>query len=295
MDLQQRRKINKRLIPLTLSLWVFVVVLILVVRSDSSDDELAETDPAESPSAEPAEAEPQHELSNLSRSSLELFRELYRVRNFNSFHSGGTHFLEWSEKIDAMPELDDDDQSAVRSEIGYAPVDLAWLGRIYRDNGGCTSDSHSQAMEARLLKEAKRIGVYGNDCIGKKKAPVNSTATSKSASSSNDVHSDANCTVILADKQKDLTAARTFCEGFDPGLFVGVSADGPLLYLWVNESMARSMLSDQLRSKSIMLSLMKSWKNLSDWPSVVVKVYWDDILVMTGDTTVMRGDVVTFN
>ena len=107
-------------------------------------------------------------------------------------------------------------------------------------------------------------------------------------------YEDQNCSVIMARTQDDVTAAREFCDGFNPGLFVGVIADESLLYLWVKESLARDLLADRLQAKQAMLNLMKIWKNLSDSLSVLVKIYWGDVLIMTGDTTVMRGDVVTF-
>ena len=75
---------------------------------------------------------------------------------------------------------------------------------------------------------------------------------------------------------------------------VGVTADRPLLNVWVTQDLARGLIGDQLQGKQTVLDLMKIWKELSDWEAVVVKIYWNDVQVAKGDTTVMRGDVVTF-
>ena len=74
----------------------------------------------------------------------------------------------------------------------------------------------------------------------------------------------------------------------------GVLADGPFLSIWVGEELARGLIDDQLKGKQTVLDLMKIWKELSDKESVQVTIYWKDVQVVKGDTTVLRGDVVTY-
>ena len=54
------------------------------------------------------------------------------------------------------------------------------------------------------------------------------------------------------------------------------------------------LIDDQLKGKQTVLDLMKIWKELSDKESVQVTIYWKDVQVVKGDTTVLRGDVVTY-
>ena len=103
-----------------------------------------------------------------------------------------------------------------------------------------------------------------------------------------------NCGRIMARDRDDLDAARGFCSFFDSGLMTGVTADGPALSLWVGEDLARALIADQLKGRQTVLDLMKMWKVLSGVTSLVVTVYWQDVDVVRGDTTVMRGDMVTY-
>ena len=98
----------------------------------------------------------------------------------------------------------------------------------------------------------------------------------------------------MARDRDDLQAARSFCSFFDPGLMTGVTADGPVLSLWVGEDLARGLIDDQLQGRQTVLDVMKMWKELTGATSVVVTVYWKDVQVVKGDTTVMRGDVVSY-
>ena len=101
-----------------------------------------------------------------------------------------------------------------------------------------------------------------------------------------------NCSLIMARDMESLRAARSVCAGFDRGLFVGVMADGVLLNLWVGPSLATDLLVNEQTTREIVLNLMKAWKNLTDSPSVIVTIRWEDVELAKGDTT-LRGDIVT--
>lgn len=61
---------------------------------------------------------------------------------------------------------------------------------------------------------------------------------------------------IMARGQANLEAAKTFCSFFESGMIVGVTADGPILNLWVTEVLARGLMNDQLKGKQTVLDLM---------------------------------------
>ena len=105
---------------------------------------------------------------------------------------------------------------------------------------------------------------------------------------------DPNCNSIVGRTQQDVTTARTFCELFKSDMIERVGARGVLLNLWVVKDLAYGLMNDQLQGKQTVLNLMKIWKDLTDSSSVVVTLYWGDVKLVVGDTTVMRGDVVTF-
>ena len=91
----------------------------------------------------------------------------------------------------------------------------------------------------------------------------------------------------------DLDAARAFCLAFEAGLIEGVTADGVLLDLWVGPGLATEMLTDEDATRKVVLNLRNGWKAVSYSTSVVVTINWDNVEIAKGDTTVLRGDVVT--
>jgi hypothetical protein len=67
-----------------------------------------------------------------------------------------------------------------------------------------------------------------------------------------------------------------------------------LLWLKVSKPMANAMLADKLQAEQLVRSWMKGWRTVSGQPVVTIYVEWMDVQIAKGDTTLLRGDQVTF-
>ncbi len=113
------------------------------------------------------------------------------------------------------------------------------------------------------------------------------------------VEDDEYCQVIIAKDTDSMVAAQAFClmlvPAIEAGFMIeGLGAGGPLLDIRVGKDVADGFLADKLMGKQIVLDWMKAWKSLGEWSSVVVTIYWKDVKIVEGDTTVLNGDVVTY-
>ena len=71
------------------------------------------------------------------------------------------------------------------------------------------------------------------------------------------------CGTVTAADDADAEAARAWCDAMPDGVISAASADGPLLTLWVERSMAEQMLGDPATTRE-MLSKMgggRHWKD----------------------------------
>ena len=57
------------------------------------------------------------------------------------------------------------------------------------------------------------------------------------------------CGTVTAADDADAEAARAWCDAMPDGVIEAVSADGPLLTLWVERSMAEQMLGDPMNDR----------------------------------------------
>ena len=98
---------------------------------------------------------------------------------------------------------------------------------------------------------------------------------------------------MTAADDADAEAARAWCDAMPDGVISAASADGPLLTLWVERSMAEQMLGNAATTQEIVLKMMDRWKDAAGLLSVVITIRYGEVRVAVGDTTVGRGDVVT--
>ena len=101
------------------------------------------------------------------------------------------------------------------------------------------------------------------------------------------------CGTVTAADEADAEAARSWCNAMPADVIEAVSADGPLLTLWVERSMAEQMLGNAATTEEVIHKMMDRWKLETDRLSVVVTIRYGEVRVAVGDTTVGRGDVVT--
>ena len=101
------------------------------------------------------------------------------------------------------------------------------------------------------------------------------------------------CGTVTAADDADAEAARAWCDAMPDGVISAASADGPLLTLWVERSMAEQMLGNAATTQEIVLKMMDRWKDAAGLLSVVITIRYGEVRVAVGDTTVGRGDVVT--
>lgn len=125
------------------------------------------------------------------------------------------------------------------------------------------------------------------------------TISDDSATEETQVVEDEYCQVIIAKDTDSMVAAQAFClmlvPAIEAGFMIeGVGAGGPLLDIRVGKDVAEGFLADKLMGEQIVLDWMKAWKSLGEWSLVVVTIYWKDVKIVEGDTTVFNGDVVTY-
>jgi len=66
-----------------------------------------------------------------------------------------------------------------------------------------------------------------------------------------------------------------------------------LLWVKVGRNLANVMIADKLSTEQVVKNWMKGWKALSGSQAVTVYVEWRDVQIAQGDTSILRGDVVT--
>ena len=253
------------------------------------------------------EDSPEPGLSAVSIATLALFRELYGFRNDSEFHqvgfADGHQFNDWQVRLDDLTVERRSENGIAMSEVGIVPGELRTLADDYMNNGGCPSGTYTSDIEARLLGAAE---IQPTPCVGVEEAePSPRAATAMPATSSpRDRQAvptasglleqpDESCQRILVRGRSLLVAAQLFCGAFEPGLFEGLGADGVLLNLWVTEALARDLLADRLQARQITTDLVTLWRNLIDEDFPAVRIYWGDVLVLTGRATA-RGVEVKF-
>ena len=101
------------------------------------------------------------------------------------------------------------------------------------------------------------------------------------------------CGTVTAADDADAEAARSWCDSMPDGVISAVSADGPLLTLWVERSMAEQMLGDPMKTREIISKMGANWKDASTRLSVVVRIKYGDATEVAKFDTKLSGDVVT--
>jgi len=94
----------------------------------------------------------------------------------------------------------------------------------------------------------------------------------------------------------DTDRLRTFCDRIIPAS-LGVEradAQASVLTLSVSRSAADAMLIDTLTAEGLILNWMRLWRAYSGSTSVTVIVRWRAVEVARGQTSLFRGDRVTF-
>ena len=84
------------------------------------------------------------------------------------------------------------------------------------------------------------------------------------------------------------------CEALPDRLFSSAYAIESLLFLKVPRSIAEIMLRNDLQTERLMLHWMEDWKRISGSAVVTITVEWGEIVIVEGQTTVFRGDVIRF-
>lgn len=121
------------------------------------------------------------------------------------------------------------------------------------------------------------------------KAPVvSATPAARSATS-------ATCGEVAAVEPKDLQNAQRFCDkAVASGDVVGVIAMESMLTLKVTREFAEGLLANRLDADNLIRAYMQHWRAVTGRTSVTVQIEYGQAHVATGDTTLTRGDVVTF-
>jgi hypothetical protein len=103
------------------------------------------------------------------------------------------------------------------------------------------------------------------------------------------------CNEVAGQSQKDVANALKFCDALIPkDLDVqGVIAYDTLLWLKVSRRLTNHLMADRLTTEQVIKTWMKGWKALCGKQAVTVTVEWGDVEIAKGDTTILRGDVVT--
>ena len=105
----------------------------------------------------------------------------------------------------------------------------------------------------------------------------------------------ATCGSISGKTQADLANVRTFCEKIPKELtLVGAYSMESLLWIKVNRELADGMRRDRLSSENIMRHWMKAWKEISGSAAVTIRVEWQEVEIVKGETTLWSGDQITF-
>ena len=101
------------------------------------------------------------------------------------------------------------------------------------------------------------------------------------------------CGTVTAADDADAEAARAWCDAMPDGVISAVSADGPLLTLWVERSMAEQMLGDPTTTREIISKMGGHWKDATSLLSVVVRIKYGDATEVAKFDTKLSGDEIT--
>jgi hypothetical protein len=103
------------------------------------------------------------------------------------------------------------------------------------------------------------------------------------------------CGEVNGKTAKDLDNVVAFCaKGIPKGAVEGAFAMESLLWVKVTRPMADAMRADRLTAEQLVKTWMTGWKIHSGSRTVTVHVEWRDVEVARGQTTLTRGDQVTF-
>ena len=104
----------------------------------------------------------------------------------------------------------------------------------------------------------------------------------------------AHCGEIAGGTREIAQNVALMCEALPDRIFSGAYAIETLLFLKVSQNMAGIMLRSDLQTERLMLLWMKEWKRITGSAVVTITVEWGDVMIVEGQTTVFRGDVITF-
>ena len=102
------------------------------------------------------------------------------------------------------------------------------------------------------------------------------------------------CREVIGQTREMARRVAEMCETLPDRLFSGAYAIESLLFLKVPQSIAEIMLRNELQTEQLMLRWMKNWKRIIGSQVVTITVEWGEAMIVEGQTTVFRGDVVTF-
>lgn len=103
------------------------------------------------------------------------------------------------------------------------------------------------------------------------------------------------CGQVVGKTATDRDHALAFCsKGLVDGTVTGVIAMDSLVWFKVSRPMADAFRVDRLSAEQLVKRWMSTWRTITGRKAVTVYVEWQDVEIAKGDTTLVRGDVVTF-
>lgn len=148
------------------------------------------------------------------------------------------------------------------------------------------------ALDKYTVTEAINIVFPTKNVEVKRRAPRVQTGQQKGGSFTG---RSPTCGPIVGNSRADLQNVKRFCsKAVVKGTVVGVYAKREILWVKINEGMARDMTYDSLGSERMVKLWMKGWKMITGSQVVTVYVEWGDIEIAKGQTTAFSGDTVSF-
>ena len=102
------------------------------------------------------------------------------------------------------------------------------------------------------------------------------------------------CGEVIGQTREVARNVARMCDGLPGKLFHGAYAIESMLFLKAPRSIAEIMLRNSLQTERLMLRWMEDWKRIGGFQVVTITVEWGDVVIVEGQTTVLRGDAVRF-
>ena len=85
------------------------------------------------------------------------------------------------------------------------------------------------------------------------------------------------CGPVIADSPEALEHIKLFCSLIAEGYTVGAFTRSGALMVYVDGTVARTLLSDRLGFEDLMRTWLRAWRRITDSRSVWVEVRWNEI------------------